>query len=128
MIFAVACAAVGGSFGAALRSLFSSLLNDARGGFPFGTFASNMLSSFILGALMAFDDAGVLNKYADMLLEAGFAQLCPHFHHWPGKWPQCFGAGIRCWPQFMQSPHFAEEWRYFWRQTTRWRGCINLGK
>ncbi len=79
MIFAVACAAVGGSFGAALRSLFSSLLNDARGGFPFGTFASNMLSSFILGALMAFDDAGVLNKYADMLLEAGFCATLSTF-------------------------------------------------
>lgn len=64
---------VGGGFGSALRFLVGKWLNNSDGGFPYGTFAANILGSLLIGIILglaAKNDS--LSESQTLLLATGF--------------------------------------------------------
>lgn len=71
--------ALGGMLGAILRALLAESLDNKNGGFPFGTFAANMVSSFLLGALIELADSGFLSLEYQIFFETGFCATLSTF-------------------------------------------------
>jgi CrcB protein len=65
--------ALGGAIGSVLRVWLSMRISTGEiHSFPYGTFSINVIGSFIIGALMAYSDAGFLANSLKYLLVAGF--------------------------------------------------------
>ncbi|WP_121666383.1 fluoride efflux transporter CrcB [Mesonia aquimarina] len=45
---------IGGGFGSALRFLIGKWLNNPNNGIPYGTFAANILGSFLIGIILGY--------------------------------------------------------------------------
>ncbi len=45
---------VGGGFGSVLRYVFGKFLNSSQSGFPYGTFAANILGSLLIGVILGY--------------------------------------------------------------------------
>ena len=69
---------VGGAAGALLRGYFSGKLN-ARFAFPLGTFSANMLASFLTGAAVSMQAAGLIPESAYPLVDVGFCATLSTF-------------------------------------------------
>lgn len=64
---------VGGGFGSVLRYVLGSLLNNEKGGFPYGTFTVNMLGSLIIGIILGIAlKNDTLTSNQTLLLATGF--------------------------------------------------------
>lgn len=74
---AILCVVSGGSLGALLR--FTLAKNFDASGFPFGTFAANMLASFLLGLFSALANAEELSRTAEIFLDTGFCATLSTF-------------------------------------------------
>lgn len=64
---------IGGGAGSTLRYLLGRWLNTAQNGIPYGTFAANILGSFLIGLILgwAFKNNS-LNANSTLLLATGF--------------------------------------------------------
>ena len=63
---------VGGGFGSALRYVIGKYLNNT-GGFPWGTFAVNILGSLLIGIILGFAAKNnTLSQNQTLLLATGF--------------------------------------------------------
>lgn len=76
--FYIFSVAVGGAAGALLRGYFSGKLN-ARFAFPLGTFSANMLASFLTGAAVSMQAAGLIPESAYPLVDVGFCATLSTF-------------------------------------------------
>ena len=64
---------VGGGFGSVLRYLLSKWLNTSDTGFPFGTFAVNILGSLFIGIILGIAAKNqTLSQNSTLLLATGF--------------------------------------------------------
>ena len=45
---------IGGGFGSVLRYVFGKFLNSSQSGFPYGTFAANILGSLLIGVILGY--------------------------------------------------------------------------
>lgn len=66
----------GGGLGAILRYLFALMIPFPKEGFPFPTFAANLVSSFILGCLIGYSLQHELSQNSKLLFMTG---LCGGF-------------------------------------------------
>ncbi|MAW96622.1 MULTISPECIES: fluoride efflux transporter CrcB [unclassified Leeuwenhoekiella] len=64
---------IGGGAGSTLRYLLGRWLNTAQNGIPYGTFAANILGSFLIGLILgwAFKNNS-LNANSTLILATGF--------------------------------------------------------
>lgn len=64
---------IGGGFGSVLRYLVSKGLNISENGFPYGTFAVNILGSLLIGIILGFAAKNeTLSQNSTLLLATGF--------------------------------------------------------
>ncbi|MHB0756608.1 fluoride efflux transporter CrcB [Polaribacter sp. M15] len=64
---------IGGGFGSVLRFLIGKWLNNSENGIPYGTFAANILGSFLIGFILGYAaKSDVLNQNHTLLLATGF--------------------------------------------------------
>jgi CrcB protein len=63
---------VGGGFGSVLRFVISKWLNSSETGIPYGTFAVNILGSFIIGIIIGYFSRQYLNQDQTLFLATGF--------------------------------------------------------
>lgn len=64
---------IGGGFGSALRFLIGKYLNNAETGIPYGTFAANIIGSFLIGIILGFAAKNnALTENHTLLLATGF--------------------------------------------------------
>ncbi|WP_298536437.1 fluoride efflux transporter CrcB [uncultured Algibacter sp.] len=64
---------VGGGFGSVLRFIIGKYLNNAETGIPYGTFASNILGSLLIGFILGFAAKNnALTQNHTLLLATGF--------------------------------------------------------
>ncbi len=65
--------AIGGAAGTILRYLLSELMNKLFGGaFPMGTFAVNMIGSFLIGLSFGIFEGAKINEHFRIFLFVGF--------------------------------------------------------
>lgn len=76
---AILCVVSGGSLGALLRFTLAKNFDASASGFPFGTFAANMLASFLLGLFSALANAEELSRTAEIFLDTGFCATLSTF-------------------------------------------------
>lgn len=76
---AILCVVSGGALGALLRFALAKKFDSALYGFPFGTFAANMLASFLLGLFVTLANAGELSTTSKIFLDAGFCATLSTF-------------------------------------------------
>lgn len=72
MIYAILAVFVGGGLGSVARFLIGKALAGNDHWFYFGTFAANMISTFILGYLLAANLKNAFHDHAQLLLMVGF--------------------------------------------------------
>lgn len=64
---------IGGGFGSVLRYIISKFLNNPNATFPIGTFAVNILGSFLIGIILGLAiKNNTLNTNQTLLLATGF--------------------------------------------------------
>lgn len=64
---------LGGGAGSVLRFLFGKFLNTTESGFPYGTFAANMLGSLIIGLILGYAAKNeAISQNTLLLLVTGF--------------------------------------------------------
>ncbi|WP_299889286.1 fluoride efflux transporter CrcB [uncultured Lacinutrix sp.] len=64
---------VGGGFGSVLRYLIGKYLNSTETGIPYGTFAANILGSFLIGIILGLAlKNNTLTENHTLLLATGF--------------------------------------------------------
>lgn len=64
---------VGGGFGSVLRYVFGKFLNNSQSGFPYGTFAANILGSLLIGIILGYAAKNnSLSQSQTLLLATGF--------------------------------------------------------
>jgi len=64
---------IGGGFGALSRFIIGGLVQNMYGGdFPVGTFAVNIIGSFLIGFLFSLEGFGFLSYESRLLLMVGF--------------------------------------------------------
>ena len=64
---------VGGGFGSVLRFVFGKFLNSSQSGFPYGTFAANILGSLLIGVILGVAAKNnSLSQSQTLLLATGF--------------------------------------------------------
>jgi CrcB protein len=64
---------VGGGFGSVLRYVFGKFLNNSQTGFPYGTFAANILGSLLIGIILGLAAKNnSLSQSQTLLLATGF--------------------------------------------------------
>ena len=64
---------IGGGFGSVLRYAIGKWLNNTENGFPFGTFAANILGSLLIGIVLGYAAKNdVLSQNHTLLLATGF--------------------------------------------------------
>ncbi|MGB1307950.1 MAG: fluoride efflux transporter CrcB [Oceanihabitans sp.] len=64
---------LGGGFGSVLRYIIAKFLNPETSGFPYGTFAVNVLGSFIIGIILGLAvKNNTLSTNQTLLLATGF--------------------------------------------------------
>ncbi len=64
---------IGGGFGSVLRYLLSKFLNNPETGIPYGTFAVNILGSFLIGIILGLAAKNnTLTENNTLLLATGF--------------------------------------------------------
>tara|TARA_R110001606_G_scaffold347983_1_gene497441 strand:- start:4 stop:369 length:366 start_codon:yes stop_codon:yes gene_type:complete len=64
---------LGGGFGSVLRYIIGKYLNSAENGIPYGTFASNILGSLLIGIILGFAAKNdTLSQNQTLLLATGF--------------------------------------------------------
>ena len=76
---AILCVVSGGSLGALLRFTLAKNFDASASGFPFGTFAANMLASFLLELFSALANAEELSRTAEIFLDTGFCATLSTF-------------------------------------------------
>lgn len=76
--FCIFSVAIGGAAGALLRGYFSGKFNS-RFAFPLGTFSANMLASFLTGAAVSLQAAGLIPESAYPLVDTGFCATLSTF-------------------------------------------------
>ena len=70
---------LGGGFGSVLRYLLNRTLNSDLTGIPYGTFATNILGSLLIGIILGLSAKGnVLTQNQTLLLATGFCGV--NFH------------------------------------------------
>ncbi|TWO33106.1 fluoride efflux transporter CrcB [Seonamhaeicola sediminis] len=64
---------IGGGFGSVLRYIIGKYLNSLQTSIPYGTFAANILGSFLIGIILGFaTKSNSLNQSHTLLLATGF--------------------------------------------------------
>ena len=64
---------VGGGFGSVLRYVIGKWLNNTENGFPYGTFAANILGSLLIGIILGYAAKNeTLSQHSTLLLATGF--------------------------------------------------------
>ncbi len=64
---------IGGGFGSVLRFLIGKWLNNSENGIPYGTFAANILGSFLIGFILGYAaKSDALSQNHTLLLATGF--------------------------------------------------------
>jgi len=64
---------VGGGFGSVLRYIIGRYLNNLESGFPYGTFAANILGSLLIGVILGLAAKNnTLSQSQTLLLATGF--------------------------------------------------------
>lgn len=64
---------VGGGFGSVLRFIIGKWLNNSENGIPYGTFAANILGSFLIGIILGLAAKNeTLSQSQTLLLATGF--------------------------------------------------------
>ncbi|MCH2217588.1 MAG: fluoride efflux transporter CrcB [Flavobacteriales bacterium] len=64
---------LGGGFGSAARFLLGKLWNNPESGFPYGTFAANVMGSFFIGIILGLAAKNeTLTQSQTLLLATGF--------------------------------------------------------
>jgi len=64
---------LGGGFGSVLRYIIGKYLNSAENGIPYGTFASNILGSLLIGVILGLATKyNTLSQNQTLLLATGF--------------------------------------------------------
>lgn len=64
---------LGGGFGSSLRFIIGKYLNNAETGIPYGTFAANILGSFLIGIILGLAAKNnTLSQSHTLLLATGF--------------------------------------------------------
>lgn len=64
---------VGGGFGSVLRYLLGKFLNNSENGIPYGTFATNILGSLLIGVILGLAlKNNTLTQNHTLLLATGF--------------------------------------------------------
>lgn len=64
---------VGGGFGSVLRYVFGKFLNSSQTGFPYGTFAANILGSLLIGIILGLAAKNnSLSQNQTLFLATGF--------------------------------------------------------
>ncbi len=79
ILLEILCVAAGGGIGAYMRSVFSAKFDTAPLVFPWGTFAANMLSSFLLGAIVSLAALHDINKFFYLFIDTGFCAALSTF-------------------------------------------------
>ena len=67
---------LGGGFGSVLRYIIGKYLNSAENGIPYGTFASNILGSLLIGIILGFAAKNDTLSQNQTLLLANLFNLC----------------------------------------------------
>lgn len=65
------CIAIAGAFGAVCRWVISAVIGKSRSGFDTGTFAVNVIGSFVLGLV-----AGAHSLFSELLVQAVLLGFC----------------------------------------------------
>ena len=64
---------IGGGFGSVLRYVIGKWLNNTPNGFPYGTFAANILGSLLIGIILGYAaKSETLSQNHALLLATGF--------------------------------------------------------
>jgi len=64
---------IGGGAGSVARYLLSKFLNTSNGGFPYGTFAANVIGSLLIGLILGWAlKNNTLSSNTTLLLATGF--------------------------------------------------------
>ncbi len=64
---------IGGGFGSVLRFIIGKYLNSPQNGIPYGTFAANILGSFLIGIILGLAAKNnTLSQNQTLLLATGF--------------------------------------------------------
>lgn len=82
-------------------------------GFPFGTFAANMLASFLLGLFSALANAEELSRTAEIFLDTGFCATLSTFSTLAWQIADMLKKGGCCFARYISPPRFPWAWLYF---------------
>lgn len=110
---AILCVVSGGSLGALLRFTLAKNFDASASGFPFGTFAANMLASFLLGLFSALANAEELSRTAEIFLDTGFCATLSTFSTLAWQIADMLKKGGCCFARYISPPRFPWAWLYF---------------